>query len=113
MSGATAGAAAAVVHYLLREEQRRRDDGGSSPSDCFIATVVYGNKQAPQVETLRQYRDNVLMQSAPGRAFVDFYYSGAGRKAAELIKEKLPGTIPTIRKGLDWLVDRYTAEHQN
>jgi len=87
--------------------------GASNSDDCFIATAVYGDRNAPQVKTLRQYRDDVLMQSAPGRAFVKFYYSGVGRKAAGFIREKIPDAIPVIRTGLDWLIERYTSESQD
>ncbi len=45
-------------------------DGGF----CFIATAAYGSTQEPHVAMLRKFRDDVLMQSAPGRAFVHTYY---------------------------------------
>ncbi|MBI4155482.1 hypothetical protein HY498_05355 [Candidatus Woesearchaeota archaeon] len=71
---------------------------------CFVATAVYGDSHAPQVETLREFRDHVLAQNPFGQKFIDFYYSGAGQKAAQVIQEHLPTTIPFIRKGLDFLV---------
>ena len=43
-------------------------------SGCFIATAAYGSYLDPQVVVLRHFRDNVLMKSEPGRAFVAFYY---------------------------------------
>jgi hypothetical protein len=46
--------------------------GGSS--GCFIATAAYGSYLHPQVRLLRQFRDEYLMTSAPGRAFVALYY---------------------------------------
>ncbi len=78
------------------------------PDDCFVATAVYGNPAAPEVNVLRQYRDNVLNHNALGRAFVSFYYSGAGKKAAEFIRTRLPAAIPPIRYCLDNLVDSYS-----
>lgn len=45
-----------------------------SPGGCFIATVVYDSPQAKEVETLRQFRDEVLLQSPAGKLFVDIYY---------------------------------------
>ncbi|MFC2050636.1 CFI-box-CTERM domain-containing protein [Chloroflexota bacterium] len=41
---------------------------------CFIATAAYGTETADELDTLRDFRDGVLMQSAAGRAFVDAYY---------------------------------------
>ena len=41
---------------------------------CYIATTVYGNPDAWQVEKLRQYRDDVLMEYYIGRIFIRIYY---------------------------------------
>ena len=89
-----------------------RNLGEIERSDCFVATVVYGRRDAPQVKTLREFRDNVLMQSQICRAFVNFYYSGAGKRTAEFIRDHLPSSIPYIRKGLDVLVERYSAQRK-
>ena len=78
--------------------------------DCFVATTVYGDGNAPQVEALRQFRDEVLMRSRLGGAFVGFYYSGAGRNTANFIENHLPFAIPAIRRGLDALVEKYSAQ---
>jgi hypothetical protein len=43
-------------------------------SGCFIATAAYGSYLDPQVMVLRHFRDEVLLQSGPGTAFVKFYY---------------------------------------
>jgi hypothetical protein len=64
--------------------------GGSSPSarsvrssktsqstkkdGCFIVTAVYGSYNAPEVLTLRNFRDDVLLASNVGRALVKLYY---------------------------------------
>jgi hypothetical protein len=41
---------------------------------CYIATAVYGSYDAPEVMTLRKFRDNVLKKSVFGRMFIRFYY---------------------------------------
>lgn len=49
----------------------------SSPAKsegCYIATAVYGSYDAPEVMTLRRFRDEVLAQSCFGRWFIRTYY---------------------------------------
>jgi len=41
---------------------------------CFIATAAYGSYLNPHVMVLRHFRDNVLLQSDLGTAFVKLYY---------------------------------------
>jgi len=50
-------------------------NGGGSSSGCYIATMVYGSYDAPQVMTLRRFRDETLSRSKGGRAFIRWYYS--------------------------------------
>ncbi len=42
---------------------------------CFIATAAYGTPDAVEINTLRQFRDEFLLQSIPGRVFVTVYYT--------------------------------------
>ena len=46
---------------------------------CLIATATYGSELAPQVQQLREIRDNKLLQTESGIVFMnsfnDFYYS--------------------------------------
>lgn len=48
--------------------------GGGGGGGCFIATAAYGSYLDPHVMVLRHFRDNVLLQSELGTAFVKFYY---------------------------------------
>lgn len=55
-------------------------DVQSAPqSGCLIATAAYGSEFAPQVQMLRDIRDNQLLKTASGSAFMSafnsFYYS--------------------------------------
>ena len=51
--------------------------GGGGGGGCFIATAAFGSYLDPHVNVLRNFRDRVLMKSAVGIAFVDFYYSNS------------------------------------
>ena len=57
------------------QSSSNNDKGGG----CLIATATYGSEMAPQVQQLRELRDNQLLQTASGTAFMntfnDFYYS--------------------------------------
>jgi len=51
----------------------------TSGGGCLIATATYGSELAPQVQLLRELRDNTLLQTESGSIFMDgfnqFYYS--------------------------------------
>ena len=51
------------------------EEGGG----CLIATAAYGSEMSPQVQLLREIRDNQLMNTVSGSAFMgtfnDIYYS--------------------------------------
>jgi len=51
----------------------------SSGGGCLIATATYGSELAPQVQQLRELRDNSLLQTESGTSFMntfnDVYYS--------------------------------------
>ncbi len=51
----------------------------NQPGQCAIATASYGTEQSPQIQLLREIRDNSLYQTNSGTAFMvgfnEFYYS--------------------------------------
>jgi len=59
---------------LTTSESKSTEGGG-----CLIATAAYGSELAPQVQMLREIRDNSLLQTESGTSFMnsfnDFYYS--------------------------------------
>ncbi|MGI0023339.1 MAG: CFI-box-CTERM domain-containing protein, partial [Nitrososphaeraceae archaeon] len=55
-------------------------DGDSKKNGaCIIATAAFGSELAPQVQLLREVRDNVLFNTSSGTSFISafnaFYYS--------------------------------------
>jgi hypothetical protein len=54
-------------------------DNSSSGGGCLIATATYGSEMATEVQQLRELRDNQLLQTESGTAFMgafnDIYYS--------------------------------------
>ena len=59
---------------VISNEPSAEEGGG-----CLIATATYGSELAPQVQQLRELRDNQLLQTDSGTAFMgmfnDVYYS--------------------------------------
>lgn len=51
---------------------------------CFIATATFGSPMAPEVQTFRQFRNQILLTSDFGKNLVGFYYK-VGPEAAEWI----------------------------
>jgi protein-disulfide isomerase/plastocyanin len=60
---------------MMETEDISEKEGGG----CLIATAAYGSELAPQVQFLREIRDNTVMSTTSGAAFMtgfnQFYYS--------------------------------------
>jgi len=58
----------------MTTEMQQKSGGG-----CLIATATFGSELAPQVQQLREIRDNSLLQTESGSAFMEsfnqFYYA--------------------------------------
>jgi len=75
--------ATVAVVIVDTESVEIRDIPAATPTNfeggCLIATATYGSELAPQVQQLRELRDNKLLQTESGSAFMesfnDFYYS--------------------------------------
>lgn len=69
----------------------------SSPGPCFVATVAFG-EGAPELVTLRAFRDEVLARHAAGRGFIRWYYR-EGPALAEVVKAR-PLLRSAVKSGL-------------
>jgi len=49
-------------------------NGNPFPFPCFIATAAYGTDTAEEINTLREFRDVVLLPGGLGTEFVSLYY---------------------------------------
>lgn len=54
-------------------------------TNCFIATAAYGTQFSLDIDTLRDFRDQILMKSNAGRNFVRFYYENSPRYARMIL----------------------------
>ncbi|HWW42057.1 CFI-box-CTERM domain-containing protein [Pedobacter sp.] len=79
------------IDEIIKGQQEQKPKTG-----CFIATVCYGNYDAPEVMVLRRYRDERLMPFLAGRLFVRFYYFISPALAKQLDKsERGKGWVKT------------------
>jgi hypothetical protein len=74
--GATLGANSVMTVRITSNENVPPIDTGEGPAagGCFIATAAFGTPMVEEVRYLRAFRDQYLLTSDPGRAFVRFYY---------------------------------------
>ena len=75
----------------------------SSSSGCYIATMIYGDYNHPQVLVLRKFRDDTLAQYSLGRAFIKFYYKHSPRWVTKLEDKKAINRI--IKKALNQVIN--------
>ena len=66
----------AIMYEEYIEASQKKDSEGGG---CLIATATYGSELSPQVQQLRELRDNKLLQTESGQSFMnsfnEFYYS--------------------------------------
>ena len=73
------------------KKQPKKPEANPQPEKkegCYIATAVYGAYDAPEVMTLRRFRDEILANTAPGRWFIRTYYRLSPPVAAKLKNAK-------------------------
>ncbi|MCL2003404.1 MAG: hypothetical protein FWG72_05295 [Oscillospiraceae bacterium] len=90
--------------YQMRpiSENHETADASKKMRSCYIASAVYGDADAPQVDRLRRFRDETLNQTRMGRRACAVYY----KLSPALAKRMSPsGPISRIvRRALDAFV---------
>lgn len=97
----------------LGVNNKGNDSGGSSSSDgggCYIATAVYGSYDAPEVLTLRHFRDNTLHPHWWGRLFIRTYYL-LSPPVAERLKNATRINL-YVRSKLDRFVEKLKSQEE-
>lgn len=91
------------VTTITRKMNEKNNSNG-----CYIATMVYGDYDHPQVLVLRDFRDSVLRKSMLGRAFIRFYYRYSPTWVKHLKGHKKFNAV--IRSILDKFIKVYKHE---
>ena len=67
------------ISGLLEEAEIKTTEPETTGGGCLIATAAFGSELAPQVQQLRELRDNTVLQTESGTSFMagfnQFYYS--------------------------------------
>ena len=71
-----------IVSFTIPIAVAEGNGNGAPPENgggCLIATAAYGSEMSPQVQQLRELRDNVVLNTESGNSFMmsfnQFYYS--------------------------------------
>jgi hypothetical protein len=92
--------------YQMRPIAENHDtvDATKRMRACYIATAVYGDADAPQVERLRRFRDEKLNTNRLGRHICAFYYKVSPSLAGKMNPAGLVSR--GVRRTLNWFVKR-------
>ncbi|MCH7960617.1 MAG: hypothetical protein IID08_10825, partial [Candidatus Hydrogenedentes bacterium] len=86
-----------VTLTVTEEAIATTSTGGDGGGGCFIATAAYGTPLTAEIDTLRAFRDEVLLSHWVGAGFVDAYYS-ASPPLADYIAEH--DTLRALSRGV-------------
>jgi len=79
ISNAKVGGETITETKTISQSSQPSSDSSSQGGGCLIATATFGSELSPQVQMLREIRDNSLMQTQLGQSFMQgfnsFYYS--------------------------------------
>jgi peptidyl-prolyl cis-trans isomerase B (cyclophilin B) len=79
-----------VDSFKVLSEPTKQEDTTDEGGGCLIATATFGSELAPQVQQLRELRDNSILSTKSGAAFMtgfnQFYYTFSPA-IADLVRE--------------------------
>lgn len=75
---------------------------------CYIATMVYGDYEHPNVIELRNYRDNSLKKKYLGKMFIKLYYQASPILVRNIKHKKLLNYL--IKSVLNKIVNKLTTK---
>lgn len=96
------------ANYILLKPLASAPSKGNEDTRCYIATSVYGDAHAPEVQALRAFRDQHLLPHASGRLLVNQYYRHS--PAIARLAEQQPWLKSASRQVLDTLVEHLIEE---
>jgi hypothetical protein len=76
---------------------------------CFVSTISYPDQNDPYFVSLRQFRDQVLMQTYSGKQLVDLYYRHGPALAAFVVSHDLQ---PYSRRVLNFISTMLESENK-
>lgn len=82
--------------YIAARKLKDEIENPPKKGPCFVATACYGDFDHPDVLAFRRWRDDTLLQSPFGRAFVLFYYRFSPPVASQIAR--LPRLASVIRQ---------------
>ena len=105
----------AVFKQIIADAKAKPEPESLPPArigGCLIATATYGSEMAPQVQLLREIRDNTILQTQSGTFFMNgfnhFYYSFSPtiadyERESPILKEAVKLTLTPLLASLTLL----------
>jgi len=112
ISNAKVGGETITKTKTISQSSQPSPDSSSQGGGCLIATATFGSELAPQVQMLREIRDNSLLQTESGSVFMEsfnqFYYSFSPtiadlERENPIFKEAVKLTITPLLSSLSFL----------
>lgn len=102
--------ASTTQHSTTTISNQQTSSQSAKKEGCYIATAVYGSYDAPEVMTLRRFRDETLRNTAFGRWLIRTYYRLSPPVAEKLKNAKHINRF--VRSILDKWVEKLSQKQQ-